>query len=112
MSTKTKVSEKKAEQVLEAIRNAFPAYLDALEKGPVLIPDFDGRDWTVMWEEGAPFEWPFLLGGGVDEEMASLLSEFMDDEAAGKAATQQAAVFPKGVFVEPVNHYSVGIYPA
>lgn len=110
-TTKTQVSEAQAQAVLEAIRNQFRGYIDALEAGPVLIPDLD-REWTIVWEEGSPYDWPFMLGGGVDVDMVNMMTEFMSEADAVKGATHQPTVFPAGVYVEPVNHISVGIYLA
>jgi hypothetical protein len=102
----TKVNRSTAEQCVAAIRATFKAYLGDGEPGPALVEDFDGRPWTIMWE-GGPYEWVFLLGGGVDEEMAALAEEF-----GATVEPTPPTDFPPGVMVEPINHYSVGVYPA
>lgn len=89
-----------------AVRETFEAYLDAGYCEPTLMQDFDGREWTIVWEEG-PYQWPFLAtGGGVDEEMAALGEEF------GYTPKPVEAITVPGAFIEPVNHYSIGVYAA
>lgn len=103
----SKVTKAKAQASLAAIKTAFNAYLGEGGEGPVLMEDFDGRDYTIVWEDGAPYDWPFLAtGGGVDEELAGLAAEF-----GTTIAPMEPVKFPDGVFVEPVNHLSVGLYP-
>lgn len=116
----------KAEQVLEAIKEQFKVYLSPLTMDdgsvlspayppPVLMPYDDGvaeERWQIVWEEG-PDEWPFTLDGGTSEEERVLFAQASEEFGATMTAPNRpAAKMPPGVFVEPINHISVGIYPA
>lgn len=122
MSTDT-VTREQAEQTLAAIKGQYAAYFEPITNDdgkvlveaspePTLLADFDGRDWTIVWEEG-PDEWVYTLDGGSSEEdrvlMAEASAEFGTDLGT---PNRPAAVFPAGVFVEPINSISVGVYPA
>lgn len=73
------VSRADAEQVRDALAAWAPAY-----PAPVLLADFDGRPWTILWEEG-PEDWVYRLDG---------------------------VTWPAGTFIEPVNTVLAGIWPA
>ncbi len=66
---------------------------------PVLVRDYGSwsttTDWAIVWEEG-PFEWVHYLDGGIEEEFGFHLA---------------AIDVPKGVFVEPIESFSLGLYP-
>ena len=107
------VSKRQADAAARAIGKAFaaedgygPKVFDRGEHG-------DGRSgyYMVSWEEG-PYEWPFLLDGGFDEEFFSMIHpEFEPDRAvAVKRSTRNPVALPKGVVAEPINHYSVALY--
>lgn len=107
-----KVSQRQAEAAAKAIGKNFaaeegygPKVLDRAEYG-------DGRDgYIVSWEEG-PYEWPYNIHGGFDEELFSMIyPEFEPD--SGKAAQRccrGGVKLPKGIVAEAINHYSVGLY--
>jgi hypothetical protein len=84
---------------------------------PVLYePGHHSDTWTIAWEEG-PDEWVHTLGGGSAEGdrvlRAQTAAEFgVDPGNLVAATTRPAAVMPAGVYVEPVNHWSVAVYPA
>lgn len=129
MSTTTKVSKAKAQAVLDAVKAQHKAWVEPmldddgsviLDAGPppVLMEEgFDGRQWTIVWEEG-PDEWPFTLHGGSSEEDRVLLAQAAEEFGANltvsvaEAAERKPAALPKGVYVEPINHCSIGVYPA
>lgn len=93
-----KVSKSKAEKVLAALLDQCKPWVQEGYE-PKLVQDFDDREWTILWEEG-PYEWPYLFPhGGVEEEFG-----FKVADVSGQ--------IPEGIFAEPVNHYSVGIYEA
>lgn len=104
-----RVSKRQADSAARAIGKAFgaeagygPKVFDRAEYG-------DGsKGWIVSWEEG-PFEWPYLIHGGFNEEVYSLAVEFGKDKAR-KLAHQEPVKFPKGVVAEAINHYSVALY--
>ena len=66
--------------------------------GPIAVRDWngDGRH-AIVWEDGAPYDWTYLIDGGTDEEF-------------GIRYTRVAP--PKGFFFEPITHYALGIYEA
>lgn len=39
-----------------------------LPYGPKLVADYRGYGPSIVWEEGSPYGWVHLIGGGVDEE--------------------------------------------
>ena len=73
------VTQAQARAVLDALRAQYPIDADEF----TLLPDFDGREWTIIGEMAMP-DWPF-------EPIENI---------------------PEGVHVEAVNHLSVGIYPS
>jgi hypothetical protein len=66
---------------------------------PVLVQDYGSwsttTDWAIVWEEG-PFEWVHYLDGGIEEEFGFTL---------------KPVPMPKGVFAEPIESFSLGLYP-
>jgi hypothetical protein len=104
-----RVSKRQAESAARAVGRAFgaeegygPKLLDRAEYG-------DGsKGWMISWEEG-PYEWPYLIHGGFNEEIYSLAAEF-GKEKARQIAQQAPVKFPKDVFAEAINHYSIALY--
>lgn len=120
----SKVSKSKAEKVLAAVKGQFASYFEPIlrEDGSVLIEGYPepslidrGDRFEVVWEEG-PDEWVFTLDGGSSEEervlMAAAAAENGVKVDVAKACERKPAKMPPGVYVEPVNHISIGIYPA
>ena len=125
MNTRTRktVTKRDAERVLHAIREAFPAYcykytedgkrgeLDPnVEQPKVYEPGTQSDGWTIAWE-GGPYSWTMLFPhGGIDEEMTAMAREFDPDHVSRVADVSH--LVPDHLFVEPVNHWLVGIYLA
>jgi hypothetical protein len=56
-----------------------------------------GTFWEIIWEEG-PYAWPMCFPyGGMDEEF-------------GRERKDVSGDIPDHLFVEAINHYSVGVY--
>lgn len=92
-----KVTKAKAERVLKALIEQHPAMKGWSYPPILMMKGFDGREWTILWEEG-PYEWPYLFPhGGIEEEFGFRVAEVS---------------VPAGLLIEPINHYSVGIYEA
>lgn len=95
--TKT-ITKAKAEAVRRAVAKQFaadPAY------GPQVCMDYDGHP-AIVWEDGAPYEWTYHVG--------SLAAGYaVRDEEFG--FTWKPVPFPAGVFMEPVSHLVLGLYP-
>lgn len=124
-----KISRRKAEAALAAVKAQYAAYFQPIRLDdndpesriisegwpePVLVDR--GHRWDIVWEEG-PDEWVFTLDGGSGEESRVLAAqaarEFGGDvDQAVKAVERPAAKMPAGVYVEAVNHVSIGLYPA
>jgi len=83
-----KVSEAKALKVLKAVQKRF--HDDDPIHGPQLVMDFDwfgyGERPAIIWE-GGPYEWAVLFSLSLTEDSV------------------------KGVFLEPVTNWALGIYP-
>lgn len=66
---------------------------------PVLVRDYGSwsttTDWAIVWEEG-PYEWVHYLDGGIEEEFGFDL---------------KPVPMPKGIFAEPIESFSLGLYP-
>lgn len=91
------VTREQAEQVLAALQRQCAGWIgEETQYGPTLAEDFDGRPFVIIWEEG-PDGWPFAFPHGLAED------------CGGRIADVSADV-PPGLLVEPINHYSVGIY--
>ena len=113
-----KVTRQHAEKVLEAIKAAFPAYVKEFPKGedgrsdydadlvPITDPqrlpfitEYEGH-FEIVWEDGSPYGWTYNFPqGGVDEEF-------------GFPVKDVSEMIPRGVYVEPMNGYSVGVFPS
>ena len=98
------VTKRDADRVVNAIRKKFHSYIVAGYHGPQLFENWDGKRFVIMWEEG-PFEWTYqpINHETIDDEMSSL---------AGCTVKVPAVKLPDNVLVEPINHYSVALYPA
>ena len=100
MTTKVAVRKRDAEKVLAAVTHQ--RWLGGTP--PVLVKDYEtwGGDvapWAILWEEG-PYEWPYLFPfGGIEEEF-------------GFTVRDVSAMIPSRVFAEPLNGWSIAIYPA
>ena len=102
------VTRQKAEAVLSAVKEKFAPYIDErFGYAPELAGSEDGN-WSVSWETG-PFEWTLapLSEETLDEEMTSLVQEFKP----GSVVCRPAVTVPQGVFLEPINSFTLGIYP-
>lgn len=89
-----RVTKSMAVRTLKAIEVAFASWVQE-GYGPKLLENWDGIDFAIVWEEGAPYDWAFLIGGGIEEEFGFQVP---------------AAKLPKTVWTEPVNSCVVGIY--
>lgn len=107
-----RVSKRQAESATRAIGKAFGA---SERNGPTLVKDYEGLygvyNYAILWE-GGPFEWTYLLQGGFDEELFSMIyPEFEPDrDKARKRCERKPVKFPKDVFAEAINHYSIALY--
>lgn len=137
----TTITRRQAEQALAAVKAQFKSYVEdmvlpptpaetingveypatkgmTLKAGPppvLMEGGFDGRDWTIVWEEG-PDEWPFVLGTDEATEEERVLAGQAAEEFGAKTGDltksgRTPAVMPKGVRFEAINHYSIGLYP-
>lgn len=89
-----RVSKSMAVRTLKAIEVSFASWVQE-GYGPKLLEDWDGIDFAIVWEEGAPYGWTQLLGGGIEEEYGFTVPE---------------AKIPATVWTEAVNSCVVGIY--
>lgn len=89
-----KVTKSMAVKTLKAIEVAFASWVQE-GYGPVLLENWDGIDFAIAWEEGAPYDWPQLIGGGIEEEFGFKVP---------------AAKIPATVWTEAVNGCVVGLY--
>lgn len=104
-TTRTRVTKADATKVLNQVKRVF--HVGKADAQPTLDRRGDGN-WQILWEEG-PYEWVYRFPfGGLDEEMTAMMQGFKP----GALAITAEARIPNGVFVEAINHYSVGIYPA
>jgi len=107
------VTDEQAEQVLALISTTFAAYWNNC--APDELPTVERRDGrvTICWESGSPFEWAYLFpGGGHDEEMALLASDFISDaDGIARVGHVDAVTLPKGVAVEAVDSFAIALYP-
>lgn len=89
-----KVDRKVAEQIVAAymVKYKWPS-----EFAPQLLEDFDGRPWTIMWEEG-PEDWVFV--------------PLQDDHVFEFGFTLPGQPTPDGVLTEAINHYSLAVFSA
>lgn len=104
------VTRAQAESVLKALVKRYR--LDESDR-PLLRKRETGSGWEIIWESG-PFEWAYrFASGGVNEDVASALtSEFgLSATEAHKRATEEPVKVSSKVFIEPINSYSVGVYP-
>jgi len=87
-----KVSAAKVQKVLQAVAEQHPAYLSPAA-GPKVVPNYtDSGAPAIVWEEG-PEEWAL---------------NFTASTSISAALVSQA----EGLFLEPVNHVALGVYPA
>lgn len=112
------VTKAQAEKVLKQVRMAFAEYLGDEPYGTPTLRDhnhecLDSGCWSIDWEEG-PFEWAIRFPhGGLDwETYQGLLDAGAPEEVAKLRATTLAVEVPSRVFVEPINTYTLGLYPA
>lgn len=89
-----KVSRRKAEKTLAAVRKMFANDLDETGGNEMRLyePGFHADCWVIAWEGWrGDIAWPI---------------EVSEANYTGKI------VLPDGVYVEAMNHWSVGVYPA
>lgn len=122
--TKSKqLSRAKAEETLRAVKEQFKEYLQGVpesEQPKLYEPGFHADCWTIAWE--GCHDWSLMaFVGGFDEEIAGLAYDFARcdlglSEAEARAKAQEAGrkpahPLPPGVFVEPLNHWALCLYP-
>lgn len=113
------ITRKHAEQVVEAIKAAFPANVTTFARGedgrfdydtlvpetnpemlPKILEDFDGQPFVIVWESGSPYQWTYNFPfGGTDEEFGGTIKGV-------------SRMIPKGFFVEAMTSYSVSLFEA
>jgi hypothetical protein len=84
------ISEADAKRTMALVVERFRSEASDVERyGPQLQePGIQCSGWAIVWEDGAPEDWPSrAFGDGTITE-------------------------PVGVFSEPVNHLTLGLYPA
>ena len=99
--TTTKIAtEAETEKVLAAVMMAFLPWIEEGMSGPFDGPFIGETEYgspTIVWE-GGPYEWVHLFPrGGTDEEFGFKIPDV-------------SHLIPKGVWVEPANHYSTAVY--
>ena len=87
MSKKT--SQRQAQIVLQSVREEFPLYLGTEGEGPEISTEYHESGPVIIWE-GGPEEWSIVFSG----------------------SEPARALYRSGIFVEPVNHVVLGLYPA
>lgn len=114
------VAREQAEAVLAAVRAKYATHIgEDSEYGPTLIENWhwlsEPTPWAIVWE-GGPFEWAYRFSsGGFDDEVYSLAAAIFGDTAEGRSratgmATEPPADDIPGVFIEPINHWALGLY--
>lgn len=109
----TNVTKAKAQRVLEAVKTRYPEYASITQ--PLLFPGshegMSDDSWVISWEEG-PYEWAYnFTSGGVDEEVFELAQAAgLNGPRARELAATEAAPAIEGVFLEPVNTFTLGVY--
>lgn len=92
------VTKRQADAVVRAIEKQFAPWINEGDSGPVLLKDWNGHGWAIVWESGSPDSWAVKdPGGDVDEEFGFKIP-----------ARREV----RGVFTEPINSYTLGLYPA
>lgn len=97
-----------AEKVLAVVKEVWAVYLDDEGNGPVIMEDYNGARFAIVWEEG-PFEWAI----GFDPEHPQY-----DEEAScmvGRKVERPAATthkMPSHIFVEPYFSFDLCLYLA
>jgi hypothetical protein len=118
MTVKTR-TRKAAEKVLQNVRDRYPdphpEYASPDDQPKILPGSHEALQtedaWVISWESG-PFEWALRYTmGGFDDEMYHLAVDEIGQERARAMATEDAAPRVDGVFVEPINSFSLGVYP-
>ena len=82
-----KISAAKAEKVAQSIRESYGV---SGEQGPKVSTDYHESGPVIVWEEG-PEEWVFNYSNSIS---AALVTGAWD------------------LFLEPVNHVVLGVYPS
>lgn len=117
----SKISQKQAEQSLAAIKAQFAAYLEPLtldsgtvlpgDPAPTLVEDWNGEGWAICWEEG-PDDWTYLVNGGVSETESVMYADAsLEFGVTIQPKAYEPAKFPKGVWGEPYNSFTLCLYP-
>ncbi len=102
-----------ATKAFNVFKRRFKGYYDPTSPyGPLLRKNETGH-WEIMWEEG-PFEWAINFSdGGVDTEVYYLARDAGATYAEARAlATNPRNEIPASIFSEPINSYTLGLYPA
>lgn len=94
MSTANKAVTAKA---LTSVKRRFSAWITTFDNGPTIEPNTSGGSgYSIVWE-GGPYEWTYLASmGGFDD--------FGNEVEPVEA--------PDGFYLEPVNTWSLNVYPA
>lgn len=110
-----KVTRKQAEDILQAIKQRYRAYIETPEDGPTLrvLAQREAGRWSINWEDG-PDEWALrVFGGGFNEEIFWEANAEFGETKARELATESAFPQPHAdaVFVEPIYSFELGLYP-
>ncbi len=110
-----RITQAQADTCLAQIKIQFAVYINGGGTPPKLIKDWDWLDsgptaWAIVWEEG-PFEWAYRAHqGGVDEELTAEARTVPGFEKQ-VISTLPAPAWPDTVWCEPVNGWSIALYP-
>jgi hypothetical protein len=115
-----KVTAKQAEDIRAAIEKRFAAHVHPGKWGsPQIFPpsheNLSDGAWVISWEEG-PYDWAIDPFGEVMdwETFYALFDGGEAPEVASRAAKMAAIPQPHAanVFIEPINSFTLGLYPA
>lgn len=116
MSDVKPITKRLAEKTFAAMRKQFAAYLpDNPAEGPFLRRRYETSGHWEIVREGGPYDWPMrAFVGGWDSEIYHLALDAgaTRQEADRLARSEPKIPAPADVFTEPVNGYTLGLYPA
>lgn len=108
-----KVTRAHAEQILGALRQRHAIEPNDPD-GPKVVENWDWSDsgpvsWAILWE--GDYDWPRLAeDGGLDEEIANELLDFMSPEEAKRSATRYPLAVPDGIRIQAINGWAISIH--
>lgn len=89
------LTKKQAEAALKKVEKWMEPWTKGAGDKPKLYPPgFHTTGWSIAYE-GGPWDWTYLIGGGVEEEFGFKMPPI---------------TFGKHVFAEPVNNCILGLY--